>query len=78
MKKRLEQGPRRKPRRGTVKVAGRNFTKDTAEVIDQVAQQRGQSPNAVIVDVLEGWAKRVTRRESRPPKGRGGRPRQGP
>jgi hypothetical protein len=57
---------RRKPRRNTdlARLAGRTFTKPCAEVISKVAKKRGQSPTAVIVDVLEGWAKRHGRKRS--------------
>ncbi len=54
----------RKPRRGMniERIAGRTFTKSCAEHIAQVAKQRNQSPTAVIVDVLEAWAKRRGRK----------------
>ena len=61
----------RKPRKGTVRLAGRMFTKGCADLIKQVAEEDRQSPTAVIVDVLEGWAKRAGRRRRRKSSKRG-------
>ncbi len=65
---------RHPPRKDTVRLAGRRFTRPCADTITSVAKQRGQSPTALIVDVLERWAKRHDRRPKRKtrPSERGG------
>jgi len=58
--------PKRQGRDGTVRYAGLSLTSGCASAIDAVAKTQGVAPNAVITDIIEGWAKR----QKPPPRGK--------
>lgn len=65
--------PKRHGREGTVRYAGLSLTKQCADAIDSVARSEKVAANAVITDIIEGWARR-----QKPPRGKspakGGKP----
>jgi hypothetical protein len=63
---------RRQPRRkGTVRLSGLSVTREAADKVRRVASERGFTPNHLITDILEDWAKRKHRALQR--KGRAAR-----
>lgn len=50
--------PKRQGREGTVRYSGLSLTKECAAAIDKLARRTHLAPNAIITDILEGWAKR--------------------
>jgi hypothetical protein len=50
--------PKRQGREGTVRYSGLSLTKECAAAIDRLARREDLAPNAIITDILEGWAKR--------------------
>jgi hypothetical protein len=55
-------------RKGVVAVAGRYFTADCAITLTEYAQEHGITAHAAMTDVLEAWARRKKRRDSRKPR----------